>query len=88
MLKLSSLEIENKGNYEKLQSEIQKKAEEVDILQKECEAHRQHVDLLEKQISHIHDLAEEKEQLIMHCKEREKKLEDQMEEVLKAVISF
>ncbi|KAG6698958.1 hypothetical protein I3842_08G046100 [Carya illinoinensis] len=80
LLKLSSLEMENKGNYEKLQSEIQKKAEEVDILQKECEAHRQHVDLLEKQISHSHDLAEEKEQLIMHCKEREKKLEDQMEE--------
>jgi septal ring factor EnvC (AmiA/AmiB activator) len=73
---------------EKFQSEIQRKAEEIDILQKDSEKHTQHVDLLEKQISQLHDLFKEKEQLILQCKEQETKLEDQVKEVLKAVVSF
>ena len=86
--KISALESENKDNLEKFQSEIQRKAEEIDILQKDSEKHTQHVDLLEKQISQLHNLLKEKEQLILQCKEQETKLEDQVKEVLKAVVSF
>lgn len=86
LLKISALESENKDNSEKLQSEIQKKAEEIDILQKDSEKHKQHVDLQEKQISQLHDLLKEKEQFILQCEEQEKKLEDQVKEVLKAVL--
>lgn len=84
LLKISELEMENKDNSEKLQSEIQIKAEEMDILQKESEKSKQHVDSLEKQVNQLHDLLEEKDQLILQCKEREKKLEDHVKEVLKS----
>jgi chromosome segregation ATPase len=83
LLKISELEMENEDNSEKLQSEIQKKVEEIDILQKESEKSKQHVDLLEKQVNQLHDLLEEKDRLILQCKEREKKLEDHVKEVLK-----
>lgn len=86
LLKISALVSENKENSEKLQLEIQKKAEEIDILQKDSEKHKQHVELQEKQISQLHDLLKEKEQFILQCEEQEKKLEDQVKEVLKAVI--
>ncbi|GMY25230.1 Synaptonemal complex protein 1 [Fagus crenata] len=76
----AALESENKDNLEKFQSEIQRKAEEIDILQKDSEKHTQHVDLLEKQISQLHNLLKEKEQLILQCKEQETKLEDQVKE--------
>ncbi|KAE8056901.1 hypothetical protein FH972_013633 [Carpinus fangiana] len=80
LLKFSELEMENKDNSEKLQSEIQKKVEEMDILQKESEQSKQHVDLLEKQVNQLHDLLEKKDQFILQCEEREKKLEDHVKE--------
>ena len=76
--------MENKDNSEKLQSEIQKKVEEMDILQRESEKSKQHVDLLEKEVNQLHDLLEEKDQFILQCEEREKKLEDHVKEVLKS----
>ncbi|KAM5575712.1 synaptonemal complex protein 2-like [Rosa sericea] len=80
LLKISALETENKDNTEKLQAEIQKKAEQIDGLLKEGETHEQHVDLMDKQVSQLHSTVEEKEQLIVQYKEREKNLEEQISE--------
>jgi synaptonemal complex protein 1 len=81
LLKISALEIENKDNAERLQDEIQRKEEEIDSLRKESEKHEQQLDSLEKQVCQLHSVLEEKEQLIVQYKEREKKLEDQITEV-------
>ncbi|PRQ21827.1 hypothetical protein RchiOBHm_Chr7g0243551 [Rosa chinensis] len=80
LLKISALETENKDNTEKLQAEIQKKAEQIDGLLKQGETHEQHVDLMDKQVSQLHSTLEEKEQLIVQYKEREKNLEEQITE--------
>ncbi|KAJ6405178.1 hypothetical protein OIU84_013200 [Salix udensis] len=80
LLKISALEIENKDNAERLQSKTQRKEEEIDALRKENEKHEQHLDSLEKQVCQLHSFLEEKEQLIVQYKEREKKLEDQITE--------
>ncbi|KAG6784276.1 hypothetical protein POTOM_009965 [Populus tomentosa] len=80
LLKISALEIENKDNAERLQDEIQRKEEEIDSLRKESEKHEQHLDSLEKQVCQLHSVLEEKEQLIVQYKEREKKLGDQITE--------
>lgn len=81
LLKILALEIENKDNAERLQDEIQRKEEEIDSLRKESEKHEQQLDSLEKQVCQLHSVLEEKEQLIVQYKEREKKLEDQITEV-------
>ncbi|KAK9930531.1 hypothetical protein M0R45_027568 [Rubus argutus] len=80
LLKISALETENKDNADKLQAELQKKAEQIDGLLKEGETHEQHVDLMDKQFSQLHITLEEKEQLILQYKEREKNLEEQITE--------
>ncbi|KAI4337699.1 hypothetical protein L6164_016083 [Bauhinia variegata] len=80
LLKISAFETENKENTERLQADILKKSEEIDILQKERMKLEQHTDSLEKQVSQLHNVLEEKEQLILHYKEQEKRLEDQIKE--------
>ncbi|KAL3504738.1 hypothetical protein ACH5RR_034579 [Cinchona calisaya] len=77
MLKLSDLEVENKGYVEKLQVDVTRKQNEFDILRKEMENHGQHIDSLEKQIIHLNDMQEEKDRLVTELKDREKQLEDQ-----------
>ncbi|PSR99884.1 Synaptonemal complex protein [Actinidia chinensis var. chinensis] len=81
LLKYSALESESKVSTEKLQEEMQKKLEELDILQREMDKNEQHVDSLEKQVSHLQTTIEEKEQLILRYKDRENELEDQKAEV-------
>ena len=81
MLKLSTLETENKDNTEKLQTEILKRADEVEILQKESEKEKQHVDSLGNQVSQLQNILQEKDQLILQYKDGEKKLEAQNIEV-------
>ncbi|KAJ4839896.1 Synaptonemal complex protein 1 [Turnera subulata] len=78
--KISLLEIENKDMAEKLQAEIQEKAEEADALRNENEKYGQNVDSLQKQIGQLQSVLEEKEQLLVQYKEREKKLEDRITE--------
>ncbi|XWS15003.1 hypothetical protein CRYUN_Cryun35bG0057200 [Craigia yunnanensis] len=78
LLKISALEMENKDNTEKMQAEIQGKTEEIDNLEKESEKHEVQVDSLEKQVGELQVMLEEKEQLMLQYKEREKKLEDQI----------
>ncbi|XP_039049818.1 synaptonemal complex protein 2-like [Hibiscus syriacus] len=80
MLKISALEMENKDNTEKMQAEIHGKIEEIDNLGKELEKHEAQEVYLETQVSQLRIMVEEKEQLILQYKEREKKLEDQISE--------
>ncbi|KAL5559001.1 hypothetical protein UlMin_035212 [Ulmus minor] len=80
LLKISELETENKNNTENLQAEMQKKVEEIDTLQKEGEKLEEHIDSLKKETEQLRDICEEKEQLILQNKEREKKLEEQIKE--------
>lgn len=81
LLKMSALETENKDNTEKLQAEIQKKDEQIDGLLREGEKHEEQVDLMDKQVNQLQSTLEEKEQLILEYKEREKNLEEQISEV-------
>lgn len=81
LLKMSALETENKDNTEKLQAEIQKKDEQIDGLLKEGKKHEEQVDLMDKQVNQLQSMLEEKEQLILEYKEREKNLEEQISEV-------
>ncbi|KAK3230876.1 hypothetical protein Dsin_002757 [Dipteronia sinensis] len=77
-LTIISLEVEHKDNMEKLQAEMQRKEEEVAHLQQECEKHELHVVSLEIQVGQLQKILEEKEQLIVQCKDRDNKLEDQI----------
>ncbi|XP_057469246.1 synaptonemal complex protein 1-like isoform X2 [Actinidia eriantha] len=86
LLKFSALESESKVSTEKLQEEMQKKVEELDILQRDMYKHEQHVDLLEKQVSLLQTTIEEKEQLILRYKDKEKELEDQKAEVQASLV--
>ncbi|KAF8404596.1 hypothetical protein HHK36_009483 [Tetracentron sinense] len=81
LLKCSALESENQDIQEKLQVKLQEKVEEVDTLQKEIGKHEQHIDSLEKQVSQLCDNLDEKEQINLQCKNREKQLEDKKEEI-------
>lgn len=74
---MSTLETENKDNTEKLQAEILKRADKIEILQKEGEKDKQHVDSLENQVSQLQNILQEKEQLILQYKDRVKQLEVQ-----------
>ncbi|KAL3514142.1 hypothetical protein ACH5RR_026859 [Cinchona calisaya] len=77
MLKISELETENKGYIEKLQADITKKQDDIDLWKKEMENRDQHIDSLEKQVIQLKDTQEEKDRLVIELKEKEKKLEDQ-----------
>ncbi|KAI8538607.1 hypothetical protein RHMOL_Rhmol09G0117200 [Rhododendron molle] len=82
LLKISALESESKDSTEKQQEEIQKKSEEVERLQ-EVDKHEQHRDSLEKKVGQLQTILEEKEQLVLRSKDREKEFEDQKTEVSK-----
>ncbi|KAI3685322.1 hypothetical protein L6452_34564 [Arctium lappa] len=85
-LKYSESETENKESIRNLQSEIHKKEEEIDTLRKEILKHEQHVDSVEKQLNEIHSLLQEKEQVVLELKEREKQLDDQRAETQKLLV--
>lgn len=82
LLKISALETESKENMERMQADILKKSEEIDSLQKERMKLEQHADSFDKEALKLHNVLEEKEQCILQYKEQEKKLEDQITEVL------
>lgn len=85
LLKISSLEMENKENMEKFHAEMQKKEEEINNLKQEHEKKEMLVDSIEKQFCQLQNILGEKEQLLLQHNDKEKKLEDQITEVLKAV---
>ncbi|XP_020228153.1 synaptonemal complex protein 1 [Cajanus cajan] len=82
LLKVSALETENKENTERLQAEILNKSEEIDTLQKERMKQDQHADSLDKEVIQLHNVLEEKDKCILHYKQQEKKLEDQIKQNL------
>lgn len=83
LMKISSIEAENNCYTDKLQAEIQKKEVEIVNLQQESKKRDLHVDSLEKQVGQLQDMLEEKEQLLLQYRDGEKKLKDQITEVLK-----
>ena len=85
MLKLSTSEAESKENYEKLQADAERKAEEIEILQKESESNQLRVESLLKEVNQLQSVIEEKELLINQCKENEKKLDQKTKEVCEDV---
>lgn len=87
LLKVSALENESKENMERLEAEILKKSEEIDTLQKEIIKLEQHADSVDKEVTQLHNTLEEKEQCILQNMQQEKKLGDQLIEVLKQIYS-
>ncbi|XP_071698726.1 synaptonemal complex protein 1-like [Rutidosis leptorrhynchoides] len=85
-LKYSESESGNKETIKNLQSEIDIKKEEIDTLRDEVMKHEQRVDSLEKQVNELHSLIQEKEQVVLEIKEREKQLEDQNSEARKLLV--
>ncbi|XP_031392918.1 synaptonemal complex protein 1-like isoform X2 [Punica granatum] len=80
LVKISTLEVENKESTEKFLGELQKKTEDLEALQKENEKHKQEEDLLNKQVNELHNLLLEKEQLILRYIDKERILEEQISE--------
>ncbi|KAL5705256.1 hypothetical protein ACHQM5_023585 [Ranunculus cassubicifolius] len=80
-VQISKLETENQELQEQMQAKLQGKSEEAEVLQKEILKHEQLVDSLEKEASQLRDSLEEKEQLHLQYKDRERLLEDQRTEI-------
>lgn len=87
LLKISALETESKENMERMQAEIVKKSEEIDVLQVERMKLERHADSLDKEVLQLYNVLEEKEQCILQYKEQKKKQEDQFTEVLQQTCS-
>lgn len=77
ILKISEIEIGHKDNCEKLQEEIQKKEEDIDILKKEIEKHEQSLESQEKKLNQFEIISEERDRLIQQQNEKDKELEDE-----------
>ena len=87
-LKHSESETATTESIRNLQSEIHGKEEEIDILQKEIVKHEDHVDSLGRQLSELQSSLQEKEQVALEFKEREKQLEDKKSEVFFSILYF
>ncbi|KAH9624459.1 hypothetical protein KSS87_008149, partial [Heliosperma pusillum] len=88
LLKLSELECEKKENAEKLLADVQKKEEEVDGFQKDVLKLNQQVQSLETQVSKLDAAIEEKQQLILQAMEKEKRLEDEKDEIQAQLVAL
>uniref|UniRef100_A0A803N0N5 Synaptonemal complex protein 1 n=1 Tax=Chenopodium quinoa TaxID=63459 RepID=A0A803N0N5_CHEQI len=80
LIKLSELELEKTENMEKLQGDMHKKEDEIDGLQKEILKINQEVKSFEEQVNKLSSTLEEKEQLILQYKDKEKELDNQKAE--------
>ncbi|KAL0351441.1 UNVERIFIED_CONTAM: Synaptonemal complex protein 1 [Sesamum calycinum] len=85
LLKLSDLENESKGLIDGLKADVLKKQDEIDFLHKEVKKSEENVDSLEKRVVELENALEEKAQLAMELKTREKQLEDQKAEIMASV---
>lgn len=75
------METEHKGHIGKLQSDMQKKEDEIHLLRKEIGNYTETVDSLEKHDTEINNKLEEKDQLVQELQDREKQLEAEREKV-------
>ncbi|KAL2468096.1 Synaptonemal complex protein 1 [Forsythia ovata] len=85
LLKLSELEMENKDLAEKLQADILKKQDEIDLLHKEMERSEENIASLQKRCSQLDKALDEKDQLISELKMKEKQFEDHKSEIQAAL---
>lgn len=75
------METENKDHIGKLESDLQKKEDEIHLLRKEIDNYTETVDSLEKHVTEINSKLEEKDQLVQELQDREKQLEAEREKV-------
>ncbi|KAJ8541386.1 hypothetical protein K7X08_002202 [Anisodus acutangulus] len=80
-LKLSEMETENKDHIGELQSDMQKKEDEIHLVRKEIDNYTETVDSLEKHVTEINNKLEEKDQLVQELQDREKQLEAEREKI-------
>ncbi|GER37763.1 myosin heavy chain-related protein [Striga asiatica] len=81
LLKFSELENSSKGLTDELKADVLKKQDEIDLLQKEVEKSEENSLSLEKRISELEIALEEKDQLVVDLRTREKQLDDQKAEI-------
>ncbi|CAA0809927.1 Synaptonemal complex protein 1 [Striga hermonthica] len=81
LLKFSELENNSKGLTDELKADVLKKQDEIDLLQKEVERSEESSHSLEKKISELEIAVEEKDQLVVELRTREKQLDDQKAEI-------
>ncbi|XP_015071708.1 synaptonemal complex protein 1-like [Solanum pennellii] len=86
-LKLSEMETENKDHIGKLQSDMQKKEDEIHVLRKEIDNYTEIVDSLEKHVTEINNKLEEKDQLVQELQDKEKQLEAEREKIQASLLA-
>ncbi|PHU19818.1 hypothetical protein BC332_10969 [Capsicum chinense] len=86
-LKLSEMETENKDHIGKLESDLQKKEDEIHLLRKEIDNYTETVDSLEKHVTEINSKLEEKDQLVQELQDREKQLEAEREKIQTSLLA-
>ncbi|XP_049387825.1 synaptonemal complex protein 1-like isoform X1 [Solanum stenotomum] len=86
-LKLSEMETENKDHIGKLQSDMQKKEDEIHVLRKEIDNYTETVDSLEKHVTEINNKLEEKDQLVQELQDKEKQLEAEREKIQASLLA-
>lgn len=82
LLKLSKVENDSNNLINGLKADILEKQEEIDRSKKDIEKNEENLVSLEKRVSELDIALEEKGQLILELKTREKQLGDQKEEVI------
>ncbi|XP_073122537.1 synaptonemal complex protein 1-like isoform X3 [Henckelia pumila] len=80
-LKFSKVENDSNNLIKGLEADILEKQEEIDRSKKVIEKNKENLESLEKRVGELDIASEEKDQLILELKTREKQLEDQKEEI-------
>ncbi|KAK4348956.1 hypothetical protein RND71_031711 [Anisodus tanguticus] len=77
----------NKDHIRELQSDMQKKEDEIHLLRKEIDNYTETVDSLENHVTEIHNKLEEKDQLVQELQDREKQLEAEREKIQASLLA-
>lgn len=80
-MKFSELEVSSKGLIDELKTQILRKQEESDLIQKEVEKSEENIHLLEERVKELENTVDDKEQLLVEIKTREKQIDSQKAEV-------
>ncbi|XP_057795848.1 synaptonemal complex protein 1-like [Salvia miltiorrhiza] len=81
-MKFSELELSSKGLIDGLKTQILNKQEESDVLQKEVEKREENIHLLKERVKELENAVEEKDQIHVELKAREKQIDNQKAEVM------
>ncbi|KAK1287748.1 Synaptonemal complex protein 2 [Acorus calamus] len=81
LLKISNLESESQAIQDKMKSELQNKSDEIEMLQHEITTRDQRVSMLENEVTDLRSVLNEKEQVTLQMRDKEKQLEEQNMEI-------